>query len=364
MDVVPGTREQSEDGTLDAICESFAVSGGNQPVAVSPTHQDRWETRDFVSTLQEQAALATPVDDVANASSERTRRSFFGVDRTELGDLRVGAQPAKRQACSVSHEGLPEALDGEGERSEPQRQADVAAETSGGEEYEAPHSLRAFEQQHLSDTSAEGMTDDIRSLDPDGSEPLGDQARVPGKLVTGVGALGSPVSWKIRHEYAAIGREGGGDVFPREVRIVETMKQDEWYRTPRPIDFGPVQPRACDGNVRVSHFDRTKQQTYRHEERTQSTAPKGGGRQLARSLTHATARQDGSSRTHDSASHPARFAMLDRCGCNLPHQRGVDRSRDDLQSFHASKRAHDRVVMNPYDLVAAYLKPHDAICRA
>jgi hypothetical protein len=91
MDVVPATREQSEDGTLDAICESFAVSDGNQPVAISPAHQDRWETRDFVSALQEQAALAAPIDDVANGSSERPRRSLFGVERAELGDVRVVA---------------------------------------------------------------------------------------------------------------------------------------------------------------------------------------------------------------------------------------------------------------------------------
>jgi len=89
MDVVPGTREYSEDGTLDSICESFAVSDGNQPVAVSPAHQDRRKSSDFVSALHEQTALAPPVDDVANASSERPRRSLFGVDRAELGDFRL-----------------------------------------------------------------------------------------------------------------------------------------------------------------------------------------------------------------------------------------------------------------------------------
>jgi hypothetical protein len=111
--------EQSEGDTLDAIGKSFAVSDGNQPIAISPTHHDRWEAGDFVRTLQERAALAAPVDDVANGSAERTRRSSFRVDRTELGDVRVVAQPAKRQACSVSHEGLPEALHGQRERSEP-----------------------------------------------------------------------------------------------------------------------------------------------------------------------------------------------------------------------------------------------------
>jgi len=49
-----------------------------------------------------ETALTAPIDDVANGLGERTRRSPFGVDRAELGDIRVVAQPAKRQACSVS----------------------------------------------------------------------------------------------------------------------------------------------------------------------------------------------------------------------------------------------------------------------
>ena len=101
------------------------------------------------------------------------------------------------------------------------------------------------------------MPDYIRSLDTDGSQPLGYQVRVPGELVAGVGAFRSPVSWKIRHEHAPIGRKGRGDVFPREMRIVEAMKQDERYAaTCFLVDLGPVQARASDAYVRVCHFDR------------------------------------------------------------------------------------------------------------
>jgi hypothetical protein len=90
------------------------------------------------------------------------------------------------------------------QRREAKPPPDALAETTGRDENQAPDPLRALEEEHLRNTTAKGVTDDIRPLEPDRLEPPSDDTGVPVELIAGVRALGLPVTWEVEHQHTSI----------------------------------------------------------------------------------------------------------------------------------------------------------------
>ena len=72
--IVATTLEAAEDGALHQPRELLALSNGDEHVSITPEHQNRRKLREMVRTLEEGAALTSPIDDVPNRPGERAGR--------------------------------------------------------------------------------------------------------------------------------------------------------------------------------------------------------------------------------------------------------------------------------------------------
>src|SRR5687768_8251565 len=129
-------------------------------------------------------------------------------------------------------------------RRETQQPADASAETTRRDEDEAPYSRRALEQQHLRDSAAERVTDDVRLFDSHGFEPSSHDSCVPVELIADIRPLGPSVPRQIGHQHAAVRRQQWRDLRPRKAGVVETVKKYDWRRQGSPTGFGPIKTNA------------------------------------------------------------------------------------------------------------------------
>ena len=161
----------------------------------------------------------------------------------------------ERDACAGPHEGLTKPFDHAGDGREAERERDLAAKAARGDENESPNSLRAVEQHRLSDSAAEGVADDVDSIEMERFEPSGRDARVPAEFVARVGVPGEAVARQVRYENPPVAHERCAEPLPRAMTVRQPVKQHDGRIRARIAQLDPVQRAALDIGEAVRLFE-------------------------------------------------------------------------------------------------------------
>ncbi len=257
VQVVPAAGELHEAHAFDSSRERPPVFDGNDRVGVAPENGDGRELPDLVRVKEERVALPSPVHQASHRPGEGAGTAASRVHRAEVVDMAMRqpiAPAVQRQARTQGHEGLPEQLDDERDRGEPQDERDFLAQTARRREHETPNARATAWQEHEGDPAPERVPDDVDLLEPQVVDPGDHDVRVPCELVPGVGPAREAVPRKIEHEDAPVACEPRGNLAPREVRVVETMQKHHRRALVRFAIFDPVERNAADDVRKASRL--------------------------------------------------------------------------------------------------------------
>jgi len=193
--------------------------------------------------LEEGVALAAPIDDTANRSSEGPRRAAPRVHRAEPRQVLARKHVTRcleREPRARSHEPLAEALYDERNRQQSQGHEDLATEAAGRHEDESADALRACEEHRLRNSAAERVANYIRAVHTRHVEPTRHDARVPVQLVGRVRVVRQPVPWEVGYEHAPIACQLMSHLPPRAVTVLQSVQEHERRPAGRNAQLGPV----------------------------------------------------------------------------------------------------------------------------